>query len=215
MIAAGQLRGEDGRFVTTDFLGVRLGEQREFGGLPYTLLHPTSGRAEVFYRLPNNDPMVVRVRHGKGEAFIFCGEWLTYFNEWVPTKVILPLLEEAKWLEFSPESDWLEYMVQKKGQSYIFPIFNHGRGFFPSGNGYDHGPWEGVVKVNLDKLGLSGKELEVWKVVYEPDKPVPFSLRPLKSSVEGNTLHIKLRVDEFEEIIVGEKGRAKRDFFGR
>jgi len=215
VLAAGQLRGDDGKFVVNEFLGVKFGETKRWEELPYTHLKPTSADAEVVSRLPNGEPMVVKVRHGEGTAYIFCGEWLTYFNDWVPTKFILPLLEEAKVLDFEPKSDWLEYMVQKKGRSYIFPIFNHGRGFFPSGNGRDYGPWEGRVKVYLDKLGLSARELEAWRVVYRPEEEVPFSLEPLEFSVKGGVLRLRLKVEEFEEVVVGPKGRAKGDFFGR
>ena len=215
VIAAGQLRGERGELLTRQLMGVRLGQERQVGELPYTYLEPTSPKTEVVYRLPNNDPMVVRARHGKGSVFVFSGEWLTYFNEWVPTKILLPLLERAKWLNFEPASDWLEYMVQRKGKTFIFPLFNHGRGFYPSGNGRDYGAWKGQVTVGLSDLGLSRERVAVYRAIFRPERWPPFSLQPLKFSVAGDRLTLEVAVEELDELIVGPAATAKQDYFGR
>jgi hypothetical protein len=206
VMAVGQLRGADGEFVTKDVMGIKLGEKREIDGKRYTYLQlSSSATQQVVYRLRNSDPMVVRCRYGSGELFLFSGEWLTYFDDRVPTNLLAKLLEGAKLLEFEPYSDWLEYMVQRRGKVYIFPIFNHGRGFFPSGNGVDYGAWEGVVRVDLAKLGLKLKDLAVYRLVYQPERQIPFSLEPVKFTVEEDKMSFRLRVEKFEEVVIGPR----------
>ncbi len=209
VMAVGQLKGADGEFVTKDVMGIKLGEQREIDGKKYTYLQLTSNATQqVLYRLRNSDPMVVRCRYGLGEIFLFSGEWLTNFDDRVPATVLAKVLEEAKFLEFEPYSDWLEYMVQKRGKVYMFPIFNHGRGFFPSGNGFDYGAWEGVVSVDLVKLGLNVKDVAVYRLVYQPKRKVPFSLEPVKFTVEKGKLSFRLRVEKLEEVVIGPKSEC-------
>ncbi|HID11670.1 MAG TPA: hypothetical protein EYP17_10280, partial [Candidatus Latescibacteria bacterium] len=151
---------------------------------------PSPG-AEVLARTADGRPLILRKRLGKGEVYLFLSRYLTSVGHKLAGAVLEQLARRCLLLELEPRSDWLEYVVHKKDETYVIALFNHGRLKFPGGCGKDHGSWKGEVLVNLEKLGLSGREMEVRKVVYQPDKPVPFSLKPLRFSVEGNTLRIK------------------------
>jgi len=125
-------------------------------------------------------------------------------------------LAGVEWLTFEPASEWLEYHVRKKRDCWILPIFNHGRGFYPSGNGPDHGAWAGRVIVDLRKLGLAGQPVGAWRVTYDPDRrPDPFALTPVEVTCSPNGRHamIDLTVHEFEELVLGPRGRTRSAFF--
>ncbi len=214
MIAAGQLRGADGELVTREFAGVQLGATRKSNGLPYTHLEP-AGAATVSDRLANNDPMVVRTGRGKGKLFLFSGECLTYWDDSAPTRIAQGLLETVKWIAFAPASDWLEYSVSKKQKMWVFAIFNHGRGFSPSGNGRDYGPWKGEVALDLPALDLKPQDgIAVYRVAHAREAALPFSLVPIPSSLNGMRLSFSATIAEFEEIVIGPKDHAQQDFFG-
>lgn len=243
VMAAGQLRKEDNTFITGNFLGIGLGEERyDENGLPYTLLSAESG--DVLYTISgeNNDPAVVKVEYGSGELYLFAGEWLTYWDSepWIwdngtdswsasmAGEIIFPLLEEAKWLNFNtaPDStmsgekafEWLEYTMQKKENTWIIPVFNHGRGNSPSGNGIDYGAWKGTIDIELSKLGLSDQNVSAFKVIYDryydPETELPYRLEPVSFSVENGILSMEASVEDFEEYVVGPASTVKVEYFG-
>lgn len=214
VIAAGQLRSEDGTYAEPTFLGVRLGERGTVDGLPYTRLRSLPDRAEVVATLPNGDPQVVRIEFGRGVGYLLSGEWLTYWDEDAVRTTLRPALERAAWLDFTPTSDRLEYMVQKKGQSFVFPIFNHGRGHYPSNNGVDHGPWSGSITVDLRRLGLARHTVRVCRGVVDPVGNAPAELVDLPARTSGHTVRIDITVNELEEVVVGPQHKIHDDYFG-
>jgi hypothetical protein len=219
LIAAGQLRDANGRLPREGFLGVAWGEQRLWDSLPYTLLSAAmssageGGEIRTVVKLPNGDPSVVKARFGSGVVYLFCGEWLTYWGYEAPRDILKRVLEKQKLLEFDPPCDWLEYMIRRKGKSTIFPLFHHGRGYFPSNNGKDYGEWEGRISVSLEQLAISSEEAAVFRVTknsQNPDLPV---LVAVKQSIANDRLTFHLRVEEFEEIVIGPKDEAEVNFY--
>jgi hypothetical protein len=150
---------------------------------------------------------------GKGKAYLFATEYLTELDEATATRVLIPECEKTKWLTFSPESSWLEYMVQKKGDCYILPIFNHGNVGFPSGNGRKTGPWQGKVTLDLSKFEFPQEELAVYESVYVPDEKIPYKLVKIDSTQEKDTLSFDVKIDKFLEIVIGKKNKVKNEYF--
>jgi hypothetical protein len=218
MMAAGQLRGEDGRFIADEFLGVRLGEMKSIDELPYTELAPPSGGWTVMGLMPDGAPAAVRVQAGQGTLILLAGEYLTSNGRELPESILDGELEQASWLSFQPACDWLEYMVQKKASVWVLPLFHHGRGLFPSGNGTDHGAWTGTIELSLDRLGMSGQEAAVYKAVYDPsfdpEASLPMKLEPIAFHETDNKLMISLTVERFEELVIGPKATAATDYWG-
>lgn len=196
-----------------DLFGARIGRKNEMDNVPYHQLIVESKNVEVIFRLRNSVPLVIRNRLGKGEAYLFASEYLTAFGDGTAREIIVPLLEKAKIAEFNPGSSWLEYMVQRKGESYIFPIFNHGNIGFPSGNGRRTGTYKGEVTLYLNKLNIKGDKFEVNEVIYDPKKMPPFYLKRIKSEKVGEKIVFTLSIDKFKEIIISPKGYGKKDFF--
>lgn len=214
VLAAGQLKREDGEFdFDFQWLGVRFTQRRMLAGLPYTLIELVSPEAEVLQTLPNGDPYVVRSPDQNGVAYVLSGEWMTYFDHHTPRGVLEPLLESVRWLQLDPTSDWLEYMVQRKGQTVVFPLFNHGRGWFPSGNGIDRGAWSGTVGVDLSRLGLAGTTPECFRAVVSPDATAPVTLEPLDHTLSGDLLQVDVSVPQLEELVIGPASSAEADYF--
>lgn len=212
-VAAGQLRGADNQLAAAQFLGVKLGSTKVApdNGLPYTVLQ-AGPAGEVVQRFSNGDPMVVKVTAGSGVGYLFSGEWLTYYDNAVAPQLLKPALERVKWLEFT-NTDRLEYMVRKKAGTWIFPIFNHGRGFSPSGNGIDHGPWQGNISINLRNLGLDPQDLAVYQAVYTPDSAVPFQLEPVAYQISGDQIALSLTINDLAEVVIGPRQSVTNDFF--
>jgi len=212
-VAGGQLRGEDDGFAVGRFCGVSIEGAAELDGLPYVRLRAGEGRAEIVRSLPNGDPDVIRAQVGKGVAYVSSGEWLTYWGREAPETLLRAELENAGWLDLDPVSGWIEYAVGRKGRTWVFALFNHGRGFFPSGNGRDHGPWEGTIGIDLDDLGLLGENVTVLRAKYTPDVAKPFALVPVPHAVKDGRLEVQVRVEDTAELIVGPAAEAETDFF--
>ena len=218
VIAAGQLRDVDDSILVKQFCGTNLcGNRRNDAGLVYTKLEPVAKTAKIVERLGCGDAKLISAAFGKGQCLLFSGEWLTYWDDDSAIEACRGALSGSQWLFFEPASEWLEYQVRcKKENCWIFPIFNHGRGFYPSGNGPDHGVWKGKLVFDLNELGLAGQAIEAWCVQYDCDgKPDPFCLKSIEIVVspDGRNATIELVLDEFEEIIIGPKGEAKAEFF--
>ena len=233
IMAAGQLRKEDGSFYKkdiSDLFGCKIKgkftlkedpiwdrEKQTWifpeGKKEYILLEVVGEKATVFYRFKNSDPYVIKNRIGKGKTYLFATEYLTEFGEETPTRIIMNELEKVKFISFSPESSWIEYMITKKGDIYIIPVFNHGNVGFPSGNGRKTGPWNGKVIINLDKFKLPKGRIMVYQVDYRPENKIPFKLKPIKSEVKRGNLIFKTTIDKFKEIVIGRKGKVKKQYF--
>ena len=155
VIAAGQLRGLDDRIPVDRFCGVPLaGDARLPDGTIYSKLGPAES-ATLLSQLESGHPAALSVPFGEGRGWLFSGEWVTYWNDAVAARTCGDALAGAEWLTFGPVCEWLEYHVRRKAGCWVLPIFNHGRGFYPSGNGPDHGVWTGRVVVDLAKLELT------------------------------------------------------------
>jgi len=179
----------------------------------YPVIKPAVNSAETVYRFKNSDPQVVKNVIGKGRVFLFAGDYLTEYGNFTPARMIQPALGEVKWLDFSPVSDWLEYIVQKKGECYILPVFNHGNVGFPSGNGRKTGPWQGKISLDLDKFAFPPGKLAVYESVYVPDEKIPFKLISVKASRENGRLVFTAKIDKFSEFIVGPEGKIQNTYF--
>ncbi len=216
VIAAGQLRDLADRVAVDQFCGVRLeGDAHTATGALYTKLQAVEP-STVLGRLPNGDPEAVTVRFGQGTCWLFSGEWLRYWPGDLPAEACRGALGGAEWLTFAPASEWLEYQVRRKPGCWMLPVLNHGRGFYPSGDGPDHGPWTGRITVDLRKLGLAGQPVEAWLVTYVADRqPDPFGLEPIPLTVSPDGQHATadLTVDELAELVLGPSGQARAAFF--
>lgn len=208
VIAAGQLKGDDGKFYSDDFAGIDLGERKTDNELPYIKL---SG-GESIAKLSGGDPAVVKIKYGKGEIYLFAGEYLTSMGQNVPVDVLKTVLPSASYISFSKQADYIEYMIQNKGESRAISLLNHGRGWFPSGISKDQGIWSGKISIDLNRLGLTG-ELEVYNVIQKIDGTTSVSLEKLDFVRKVNVIEIEANIDELQEIIIGPVGKAKADFY--
>lgn len=215
-IAAGHLKNDKRNFNginITELTGVSIKGEKYSSGKPYTSVEVTGKEARVLGKLENQDPLVVVNKFGKGECYLFTGEHVTEFGEAVPEEIIMPELEKVKWISYLPFSDRLEYMVQKKGSTYIFSIFNHGNVGFPSGNGLKSGPWNGTVKINTMMLNFKNDNIEAFRVKYDEMNDDPFSLEKLSFDKNENELVIHAVIDKFSEIVIGPAGLVQKEYF--
>lgn len=217
-MAAGHLKNEKRNYPETDIsnlFGVKINGEKYFSGKPYTSVSLTGKEAQILSRLENQDPLVVMNKYGNGECYLFTGEHVTEFGVEVPANIIRPKLENVKWISFSPVSDRMEYMVQKKGSLSVFSLFNHGNIGFPSGNGLKSGPWTGTLKISTALLDLKNVKAEAFKVIYREQNEDPFSLEKLNIENIGNELVIRTDVDRFSEIVIGPEGEVQKGYFNK
>ena len=215
MLAAGHLKDARRNFTVTDFtelFGVKIIDQKRISEKPYSSVI-VSAEAEVLNKLPNGDPLTIRNKFGKGVCYLLTGENIAEFGMEAPSGLIRSELEKLKWISFSPSSDKLEYMVQKKGSVWIFPLFNHGNIGFPSGNGMKTGPWTGSLRINTGSLGLKSNNVEAFRVRYNETDDDPYKLEKLKTETVGTDLLIHTVIDRFDEIVVGTAGEVREDYF--
>ena len=86
---------------------------------------------------------------------MLAGEFLTDFSDDKPAELIKKLLDDIKIVEFSENSEHIEYCFTEFENGYLLPLINHGRGSYPSGNGTDYGVFKSKVRVDLKKLGIT------------------------------------------------------------
>ncbi len=178
------------------------GTRREGKVSRYFAVTPEPG-AQILARTPAGAPIVLRIAHGRGRVFLFCTPYLTSVSEDAGAWLLGRLAERTRLLELRPASDWLEYVVHRKGDTYAVALFNHGRLRFPAGNGPDHGAWEGELVLRLNRWpGLGGKRLAAFSV-----DPQTFALRPLHVESGDGVLRVRTRVDRFAEVVIAEGGR--------
>jgi hypothetical protein len=211
-VAAGQLRGEDDQFLGSELLGARLGATRLIEGMPQTAIEGPAGSEVLDTAHAAASPSLLRFAAGKGQVLLASGEWLSAVDEARLRPALVEMLASARWLRFAPESSWLEYAVQRKGESYVFALFDHGRGMFPSGNGVDHGAWEGTICMDLARLGLVARPLSVLRAVYRPEADVPFVLEAVPHTIDGSRLSLQLKLQPCQELIVGPREEAAEAF---
>jgi hypothetical protein len=233
-MAVGQLKDDNGKFIKddlSDLFGVKINggftvkenpvwdrEKMTWnfpeGKKKYIQLKTTLPQTEIFCRLKNSDPYVVLNRLGKGKAYLFATEYLTEFDDATATRLLIPECEKIKNVTFSPESSWLEYMVQKKGNCYVLPMFNHGNVGFPSGNGRKNGTWQGKVSLTLSKFEFpAGTRLAVYESIYVPNEKLPYKLVKIDSVQDTHFLEFNLDIDKFSEIVIGPENKVKEEYF--
>ena len=212
-MAAGKLRDDDNHFLTNDFLSLKLGDTQPVDGISLTALTPPTNAKILARTVANKRPSLIRFSVGRGQVLVGAGEWLNAVNQQPLRQALSEMCEPARLLTFAPASAWIEYMVQRKGNAYVFPIFNHGRGLYPSRNSLDHGVWQGALQFDLAKLGLTSAKLAVWQAVYQLDAARPLELQPLPFTVTGSRLLVQLKVADFAEVVVGPHDEAQLDFF--
>jgi hypothetical protein len=213
VLAAGQLRDDDDRFACDEFLGVSLGTTESIDGVPSTSLSPPPGAEILATSGGQRKPSLLRLFAERGQVLLSSGEWLSAGDPGPMRKALSKLFESARWVTFAPESTWIEYMVQRKGDTYVLPFFHHGRGLYPSKNGEDNGVWKGTVHVDLHKLGLAGREVDVFRSVYRPNAAPPYELQPLPFTIQGSGLSVSLNITDLTELVIGPRDEAKAAFF--
>lgn len=200
IIAAGQLQNDKDEYDIDSFCGVRLGETRKLDCNLFTEL--SGGR--VLYELCNKQPFVVENSFGKGKVILFAGQFLTDICEETAKTVLRGCLDEIKAIEFSAPADHIEYCFTKFGNGWLLPLLNQGRGVYPSGNGIDHGVYKATLKIDLERLGLSGDV-----TVRELKMPLDGKALPTYSDYnykqEGNTLILDVEVDRLCELVIEPK----------
>ena len=203
VLALGQLygRGIEPRRVIQ-------GDLRELAGVT---VQPETGRvtvvaAEVRHRFPEGS-MVLHHRLGNGEVYLFTTNTLTTLGEAQPRKILQALGEKASFVYFEPLSDWLEIMVNRKGDTVSLCLFNHGQVGFPSGNGPATPPWKGTVSVELAKLALP--ESVECRLVEDGCRLVE-----IHGELADGRLKIALDVDYFSELVIGPPACLSSDWYG-
>ncbi|MDD2708181.1 MAG: hypothetical protein PHV34_09245 [Verrucomicrobiae bacterium] len=234
----GQLRQAKGELIARDlsgWAGVKAGEDRMVNGKRIVALETST--ASVVKRLEDGTPLVVKNEAGKGKVFLYASENLTDFEQSLPVKrwndevktqryarlapsfygeLLKPLLTREAWLRLAPRSDWLEYQVSRKGESWVFAFMNHGRAGYPGGNGVDQGVWRGKVAFDLKKLALAHAEsLEVFEALYRENAATPFGLEPRRGKRIGGEWVVQMTVDRWTEMVIGPAQKAKNDYFGK
>jgi hypothetical protein len=226
VISLGQLRveGKDSREVLSaavddDFLGVKLDKlpglvkgktQIEFFG--------RNGTVDGYYEMKPTGAMVVaRIKEvtknsfGKGNVYLYATDYISKVSEDCNTWLLSALAKPATLVGMGPSSDWIEHTVWEKGSTYVIPVFNHGRIRFPSGNGKDHGIWNGRIRLDFAKFPkLRGSKLEAYTVTFQDPK---IKLTPVRIASDKNGASVELAVDKRVELVVGPKGLAKKEFF--
>jgi hypothetical protein len=210
----GQMRKDNGELVKKDMKDLFGVELFDVGNLCKKNLKSKSRGKSALWCGRSGKPLgIIESKLGRGKTTLVLGEYLDARPKSPTRKLICDKLEKAKWLEFSPASDWLEYMVQKKDSCFIVPVFNHGNVGFPSGNGKKTGPWEGEIVLDLSKFKFSTDKLEVYESICETEGQECFKLIPIKSQVKDGSLSFKVKVDKFSEIVVGPEGETKGLYF--
>ena len=215
VIAAGQLKDADSSLVVDEFAGIALKKQKIVDGLPYTYIEGTENAksVEIIERHKNGDPQALYAEFGKGSVALFSGEYLTAYDAEVTREVIAGYLESNTAVKFSKNADYIEYTPSIKGESVVIPFINQGRGYYPSGNGTDHGVYNGNVAVKLDRFGLDADNIEVYRVLQSIDGTMPVELTEMDYTVEDNTVIFNINVAVLDEVVIGPKGQAESDFF--
>lgn len=215
VIAVGQLKDENSSLVVDSFAGIKLGKSKIVDSLPYTYIEGGSDAktVKVIERHKNGDPQALYAEFGKGSVSLFSGEYLAAFDSDVTREVMASYFESNTAVSFSKKADYIEYTPNIKGKSVVIPFINQGRGLYPSGNGTDHGVYNGNVAVKLDRFGLDPENIEVFRVLQSIDGTMPVELTEVDFKVEDDTVIFNINVALLDEIVIGPKGQASKDFF--
>ena len=162
--------------------------------------------ATVLHRFDNGSSLLLN-RVGKGKVYLFTTNTLTTMGEVLPRNILQELATKANFTSFEPFSDWLEIMVNRKGQAVSLCIFNHGQIGFPSGNGSKTPVWHGTISIDYRKLGLS-EDIIVKKVEDG------YKLCDIPAEVINGRIVFEETVDCFAEFVLGPKNQLEQDWLG-
>lgn len=162
--------------------------------------------AQILHTFPEGS-MLLHHRLAKGEVYLFTTSTLTAMGEAVPRSIIEKLASESKFIELDPFSDWIEVMVNRKGQTISLSLFNHAQIGFPSGNGKKAGPWSGKISVDLAKLSIHSS-CNV-KIVEDGCR-----LAPVNHTIENGILVVNCTIDKFTELVIGPDECLVQDWYG-
>ncbi len=197
MIAAGQLRDDRDRFHRDNFCGVTLGATEKLDGNLFTRL--SGGKA--LHSLCNGSPYIVENRFGEGRVILLAGEFLTDIDEEIPASVLRGCLDEIKCVEFGENACRIEYCLTERENGWLLPFINQGRGYYPSGNGRDCGVFRSSVKVDLEKLGMSGK-IKVRELSMPHDGTALPVYRDYPFKQEGSVLSFDIELENTLELCI-------------
>ena len=202
VLSLGQLRRQEvvpRRIISGDlkyFAGIHVDLETE---------EVTEDTAKVIYRFNDSAKLLVN-KVGKGRVYLFTTNNLTCMGQQQPSKILIELACQSRFVDFEPFCDWLEIMTSRKGKALSLCVFNHGQIGFPSGNGPQSGPWNGTISVDLEKLDMTDKNVVVRKVIDA------YKLCPVKADVVGRTIVFKETVECFSEFVIAPEKMLK-DWF--
>jgi hypothetical protein len=215
IIAAGQFKDENSKLVVDKFAGISLTKQKIVDGLPYTYIEGTTSakNVKIVERHKNGDPLALYAEYGKGNVTLFSGEYLTSYDADVTREVLTSYLKKNTAVTFSKNAKYLEYTPNIKGKSLVIPFINQGRGYYPSGNGKDNGVWNGNVAVDLAKFGMKTDNIAVYRVLQDIGGTKVIDLCEIDFKIEGSSVVFNINVPVLDEIVIGPKNQAEKDFF--
>jgi len=155
-------------------------------------------------------PLILRVRYGRGQVLLFCTPFLADAGERIAATEIVGAAKPLKMLDWAPASNWLEYIVHRKGSSYVVAIFNHGRLRFPTGLGADHGIWKGTLTLRQGQWPGLDKNANFAAFAVNS---TTFRLTPIALERARDGIQIHLQVDRFAEFVIGPAGSVQHDYF--
>jgi len=180
---------------------LRLG-RREFKGSASEIFRTQPERATVIAESADALPVIAKSSFGDGTVYLYCTRFVSSVSGDINRLFLESLARSKAPLDIRPESDWLEYVVYRKGKTFIIAFINHGRVGFPCGLGKDAGIYEGTVTVHLDRLPVPlGNDVEIFEV-----NTGNFSLSPHAFGMEKDALTFRLKVDHFAEAVICPRG---------
>jgi len=166
---------------------------------PSVEYYELSGSAgEVLERLPNGEPMLVRLHVGKGTVYLWSTKRMLDGGWDIAEPLLRREAAEAAALGIHGDPSWLEYGFRRVPGGVVIYFLHHGQAGYPSGKGADRGPWRGTVELKPRILGLSADNLTFWHVERD------YSLSQAHAERDPRGFRLALEVDRWQEILVNE-----------
>jgi hypothetical protein len=215
-------------------IGVPSGRLFSFSGRLFS--SPSSGWKPVAWVGQSKTPLIVRRSLGRGEVYVFLGEWIEEGGYGLRA-LLRVLAAGAAPLDITPANDQMEYMAYRKGAGAWLVFFNHGA--IPVGCdrlgplraippeplcSVVKGPWTGEIAIRLNRLGLDPAKRWVLHEVEGIDGDAfekviaghsTFTLRPVASKIESGVLRAQVTVSKRAQFVVSTPGEGEMVFFGR
>jgi hypothetical protein len=184
----------------------------------------------------NSLPLVVRKSFGKGEVFVYLGQWV-HEGGAVLRPLLAALGRSAAPLELSPADDQVEYVPYRKGAGAWVAVFNHGG----IAVGCDRlkelratppeplcstvkGPYRGQLSFNLQRLGLDASATWTAYEVEGIDGPAfdgvvagtrSFVLREMPCQQADGVVRVDVTVKRRGQYLLAPRGQGDAVFFGK